>query len=61
MEKMEKQKYDRLWKLKYRLFGKIPEICLYCGGGVIARGFEEHNRRYQCRSCNRILITDYGL
>ena len=57
---MEKPKTNRWWKLKYTLFGKIPKICPYCGGEIIDRGFEGHNRRYQCRSCQKILATDYG-
>ena len=58
---MTELKSNRWWKLKYTLFGKIPETCPYCGGEVIKRGFERHNRRYQCRSCDKILVTDYGL
>ena len=54
-------KNNRWWKLKYMLLGKIPEICPYCGGEVVDRGFEGHNRRHQCRSCQKILVTDYGL
>ena len=54
-------KNNRWWKWKYRLLGQVPEICPYCGGEVIDRGFEGHNRRYQCRSCQKILVTDYGL
>jgi tRNA(Ile2) C34 agmatinyltransferase TiaS len=54
-------KNNRWWKWKYRLLGQIPEICPYCGGEVIDRGFKGHNRRYQCRSCQKILVTDYGL
>lgn len=55
------EKNNRWWKLKYKLLGQIPETCPFCGGEVISRGFEGHNRRYQCRSCQKILVTDYGL
>jgi len=60
MATKEKSKpiYDRWWKIKYYLLGEIPERCPYCGGEVIARGFEGHNRRYQCRKCDRVLISE---
>ena len=58
---MTKPIHDKWWKLKYALFGKIPKICPYCGGEIIDRGFKGINRRYQCRNCNVILVTDYGL
>jgi len=54
----DKPIYDRWWKLKYLILRKIPERCPYCGGEVIARGFEGHNRRYQCRKCDRVLIFE---
>lgn len=55
---MEKPKNNKWWKLKYRLLGKIPKTCLYCGGEIIDRGFKGYNRRYQCRSCQVILVTE---
>ena len=58
---MNKPKYDKWWRIKYHLLGIIPTKCPYCNGEIIPRGFERHNRRYQCRNCNEILVTDYGL
>ena len=56
---MNKPMYDKWWKWKYHLFGTIPKNCPYCNGEIIDRGFKGHNRRYQCRDCDKVLITDY--
>ena len=53
---MEKTKSNRWWKVKYTLFGQIPQVCPYCGGEVIERGFKGHNRRVECKKCNQTLI-----
>lgn len=57
-KKVKKQpKVNKHWRLKYFLLGKIPKVCPYCTEGeVIARGFIGVNRRYQCRSCDIVLL-----
>lgn len=55
-EEKKQPRINKWWKLKYHLFRKIPKFCPYCGGEVIARGFVGVNKRYQCRSCDVVLI-----
>lgn len=61
MEEMNIAKYDRWWKWKLHILRKIPEKCPYCDGEVIERGFKGHNRRWQCRKCDRILVREHNL
>lgn len=61
MNKEEKPIFDKWWKWKLHLLGRIPKRCPYCDGEVIDRGFEGHNLRHQCRKCESVLVTEIGL
>ena len=53
---MTKSNFDKWWKLKFLVLGKIPTVCPYCGGEVIKSGLKGYERRLGCKECNQILI-----